>query len=345
MIVLLNRLFHSLRKPVPSLSVGQPSVRLEFRIQPSSLPEKLSAEHGRKLPRITQANQRAPNPATGELSIEPVPFEEWSNPIRGDLLVEKRVFHFQSSRLRQSERDGGRSCGGNATLGSPTLQVTPSGVRPFINCVCCYKQVTPDGVRSRSYGFQPGLRGHEPARWASWARPRLKPELQTGLQRGRLKPELLTTVVLILASFLVACGPKSAAPGAEAAADPHLATNGTVEVTAKLLEVPEGAIFKRDLYDYATVLKYQVLQVHRGKVAGETIYVGHYNPWKPRNEAADARVKTIGGNLRRFQAGQVHRLALEVPIEDYFMGGIVNKYFGKTSGPIYWAVWTSLVSE
>jgi hypothetical protein len=41
----------------------------------------------------------------------------------------------------------------------------------------------------------------------------------------------------------------------------------------------------------------------------------------------------------------VHHLALDVPIEDVFMGGIVNKYFGKMSEPIYWAVWTDLESE
>jgi hypothetical protein len=121
---------------------------------------------------------------------------------------------------------------------------------------------------------------------------------------------------------------------------PQLATNGTVEVTARLLEIPEGAIFKRDLYDYATILKYQVVKVHRGKPDSETLYVGHYNPWKPRAEAADRRAPNIGGNARQFQAGQVHHLALDAPIEDYFMGGIVNKYFGATTNLLYWAVWT-----
>ncbi len=133
-------------------------------------------------------------------------------------------------------------------------------------------------------------------------------------------------------------------PGAEpsTAADPHLATNGTIEVTAQLVEIPEGAIFKRDLYNYATILKYRVLSVQRGKVDGDTIFVGHYNPWKPRVEAADARVKNTGGNLRQFQPGQTHHLALEAPIEDYYMGGIVNKYFGQTTNTLYWAAWTVL---
>ena len=145
----------------------------------------------------------------------------------------------------------------------------------------------------------------------------------------------LSSVCLLL--LLCSCGPKTRSAAAN---DPHFATNGTVEVTAKLLEIPEGAIFKRDLYDYATVLKYQVLKAHRGQLKNDTIYVGHYNPWKARAEAPDGRVKKIGGSLRRFQAGQVHHMALEVPIEDFFMGGIVNKYFGKTSDPIYWALWT-----
>src|SRR5438046_1145000 len=108
--------------------------------------------------------------------------------------------------------------------------------------------------------------------------------------------------LLILALVTDSCGWK---PGEPAANDPHLATNGTVEVTAKLVEIPDGAIFKRDLYDYATILKYQVLKVHRGQVKGDILYVGHYNPWKPRSEAADKRAKEIGGNLRQFEAGQV----------------------------------------
>jgi hypothetical protein len=126
------------------------------------------------------------------------------------------------------------------------------------------------------------------------------------------------------------------------APDPQLATHGSIEVTAQLVEIPDGAIFKRDLYDYATVLKYKVLKVNRGKVDADIIYIAQYNPFRPRSEARDGRVKDIGGNLKTFQAGQVQRMALEVPVEDHFMGGLVNKYFGKTSDPIYWAAWTDL---
>jgi hypothetical protein len=136
------------------------------------------------------------------------------------------------------------------------------------------------------------------------------------------------------------------APASTAAEDDRRVSKvGRIEVTAELVEIRDGAIFKRDLYNYATVLKYEVLKVHRGKVEGKTIYVGHYNPFKPRSEAADRHVKGIGGDLKLFRAGEVHHMALDVPIEDHFMGGIVNKYLDETSDsiPIYWGRWTNLV--
>jgi hypothetical protein len=149
----------------------------------------------------------------------------------------------------------------------------------------------------------------------------------------------LLPLVCVLGSVLLSSCENR--PDTTSTPDPNLISNGTMEVSAKLVEVPEGAIFQRDLYNYTTILKYQVVEVHRGDLKGETILVGHYNPWKPRSEAADNRVEGIGGNLKRFEAGQVHRMALEVPIDDFFMGGIVNKYFGKETGPLYWAVWTN----
>ena len=160
--------------------------------------------------------------------------------------------------------------------------------------------------------------------------------MKAWLEIRMVRSALLAALTVLLFS---SCGPN---PAGSQSGDPHLATNGTIEITARLVEIPDGAIFKRDLYDYATILKYHVIKVHRGKADGDTLYVGHYNPWKPRGEAADGRVKVIGGNLRRFQAGEVHHLALEVPIEDHFMGGIVNKYFGRTTNVLYWAVWTNL---
>lgn len=124
-----------------------------------------------------------------------------------------------------------------------------------------------------------------------------------------------------------------------AAHDPKLSTLGTVEVTAKLVDTG-GDFPPNDLYDYAHVMKYEVQQTHRGKVEGNVIYVGHYNPLKPRNAVADERVKEVGGNVTKFVAGDVHRMALVSPIDEHFMGGIVNKLPESEKGPIYWALWT-----
>ncbi len=150
---------------------------------------------------------------------------------------------------------------------------------------------------------------------------------------------------LLLAAGLMAaaCARRSEGTGSPSS-DPELAKRGSIEVTARLVEIPEGAIFERELYNYATVLKYEVLEVHRGRVKGQTIYVGHYNPAKPRSEVADRRVPDVGGHLKSFRAGEVHRMAMEGSMLDHFTGGILNLYSEEDTDPIYWAVWTNLAS-
>ena len=101
---------------------------------------------------------------------------------------------------------------------------------------------------------------------------------------------------------------------------PELATNGDTEVTARLTAIG-GDFPPNKLYDYMYVMKYHVLKVHRGKVEGEDIFVGHYNPLKPRATAADKFSGKVGGNVDRFQVGDVHRMALEAPLDELFMGG------------------------
>ena len=154
----------------------------------------------------------------------------------------------------------------------------------------------------------------------------------------------LSCWVMILAGLVcVSCG-KPEGTSLSGGEDTQVRALGTIEITGRLLEIPEGAIFQRDLYDYATILKYEVEAVHRGALEkGTIVYVGHYDPWKPRAEAGDARAKGIGGSLKQFRAGERHRMALELPMDDHFMGGIVDKYFGQDTGPTYWAVWTNAV--
>ena len=60
----------------------------------------------------------------------------------------------------------------------------------------------------------------------------------------------------------------SCAKRGDSGIDQQVTTQGTIEVTAKLVEVP-GPFPPNDLYNYGYVLKYKVLAVHRGKVDGD----------------------------------------------------------------------------
>jgi hypothetical protein len=149
-------------------------------------------------------------------------------------------------------------------------------------------------------------------------------------------------MLLMVALGLVLLSVASCAKKPDTGEDPKVTTLGSIEVTAQLVEI-RGDLIDDPLYDYAHVMKYKLLQIHRGEVNKETMYIAHYNPAKPRDKVADARVREIGGNVRQFRVGDIHRMALEVPIDDYYMGGIINKYFGEVNEPIYWAIWTNKV--
>jgi len=125
--------------------------------------------------------------------------------------------------------------------------------------------------------------------------------------------------------------------------DPELASSGSAEITAQLVEIP-GEFPANDFYNYAYVFKYRVLEVHRGQLNGGEVFVAHYNPLKPRLAAGDEFSGKIGGNLERFRSGQIHRMALEEPLDTYWMGGIIDKYFSQ-HGVRYWAVWTNRVGK
>lgn len=153
--------------------------------------------------------------------------------------------------------------------------------------------------------------------------------------------KMISTLALL---SLVLLGISCAKKAQPAAVDPNVTTRGSIEVTAQLEEI-RGDLIDDPMYDYAHVMKYKVLQVHRGKVDKDVIYVGHYNPAEPRNSVKDARVQEIGGNVKQFRVGDVHRMAMEVPIDDYYMGGIINKYFDEVKDPVYWAIWTDKAAK
>ncbi len=143
-----------------------------------------------------------------------------------------------------------------------------------------------------------------------------------------LRSSLLAAAVAALA----ACSRTPPAPSRE------VTTAGKAEVTARLSQIT-GRFMPNDNYDYFFVMKYEVLQVHRGDVPGKTIFVGHYNPLKPRARAADKFVPNVGGNVDSFRVGDVHRMALDAPLGDLYMGGIIDKQLDE-KGTRYLALWT-----
>ncbi len=147
-------------------------------------------------------------------------------------------------------------------------------------------------------------------------------------------PKRFTVLMLLGAAATVSCG--------KSAPSPELAANGDTEVTAKLIAIG-GDFPPNKLYDYVFVMKYQLLKVHRGQVQGQEIFVGHYNPLKPRSAAEDKYSGKVGGNVDRFQVGDVHRMALEAPLDELVMVGIIDKH--KEQGTRYRAIWTDRASE
>lgn len=145
------------------------------------------------------------------------------------------------------------------------------------------------------------------------------------------------TAVAILLCVLAACGRPPVT------LDREVATLGTAEVSAQLIEIP-APFPPNGLYNYAYVLKYRVKKVHRGTAAGDVIYVGQYNPLKPREQVQDENSGRVGGHLEKFRAGDTHRMALEAPLDQFWMGGVIDKYFNQ-KGTRYWAVWTNLETK
>ena len=168
---------------------------------------------------------------------------------------------------------------------------------------------------------------------------------------------LLTVVVVVAIAVTVATGVRSGSsrnrpdgtvevPSGPTGTQGQVTTAGRFEVTAKLIELP-GAFLPNDgLYNYAFVLKYEVLHVHRGgDDVGKVIHVAHYNPRKARSKVGDEFYPDLGGTVDRFRAGDVHRLAMEEPWDEHYIGPLVDRYHETTGKRLYWAIWSNSVGK
>jgi hypothetical protein len=108
-----------------------------------------------------------------------------------------------------------------------------------------------------------------------------------------------------------------------------------LEVTAKLVEIP-SKMPPDDLYDYAYVMRYQV---QGGALDKQSILVAHYKPLVPRSKIKDKMKEQVGGKLRSFNQGDVHKLRLRGDIKAIWKGALVDEYAATDRTSVrYWCL-------
>ena len=115
----------------------------------------------------------------------------------------------------------------------------------------------------------------------------------------------------------------------------HADAPPAVEVTAKLVEIP-SKMPPDDLYDYAYVMRYQV---QGGALDKQFILVAHYKPLVPRSKIKDKMKAQVGGKLRSFNQGDVHKLKLAVDLKAIWKGALVDEYAATDHKSVrYWCL-------
>ena len=108
-----------------------------------------------------------------------------------------------------------------------------------------------------------------------------------------------------------------------------------LELTAKLVEIP-SKMPPDDLYDYAYVMRYQV---QGGALDKQFILVAHYKPLVPRSKIKDKMKDQVGGKLRAFNQGDVHKLKLTADLKAIWKGALVDEYAATDRESIrYWCL-------
>lgn len=108
-----------------------------------------------------------------------------------------------------------------------------------------------------------------------------------------------------------------------------------VDVTAKLVEIP-SKLPPDDLYDYAYVMRYQV---QGGPLDKQFLLVAHYKPLQPRSKIKDKMKDRVGGKLRSFTAGDVHKLKLTADLKAIWKGPLLDEYSATDRKSVrYWCL-------
>jgi hypothetical protein len=137
-------------------------------------------------------------------------------------------------------------------------------------------------------------------------------------RRAGLAGALFCFVTAALGSGLARADGAATAPVPGSAAAP----TAPLEVTAKLVEIP-SKFPPDDLYDYAYVMRYEVIG---GSMGGKAIYVAHYKPRQARNAIKDQMKKVVSGKVRSFHVGDVHKLQLTAELKAVWRGALVDEF-------------------
>ena len=124
------------------------------------------------------------------------------------------------------------------------------------------------------------------------------------------RPHVRSGLIAVLGVLALA-----APAAAEGAAEP-------ITVTAKLAEIP-SKFPPDDLYDYAYVMRYEVVG---GPMDKQSILVAHYKPRQPRSKIKDKMKDHVRGKLRSFNQGDTHKLKLDPNIKKIWTGALVDEF-------------------
>jgi hypothetical protein len=106
-------------------------------------------------------------------------------------------------------------------------------------------------------------------------------------------------------------------------------------VTAKLVEMPSKPP-PNDLYDYAYVMRYEVIG---GPLDKTSLLVAHYKPLLPRSKITGKMKAFVSGKLRNFVPGDVHRLKLSSGMKQIWKGELVDDFEATDRKSIrYWCL-------
>jgi len=140
---------------------------------------------------------------------------------------------------------------------------------------------------------------------------------------------VLTRTQFFRASFAAFASTALVGWSADASAD-----EAVQKVTAKLVEIP-SKFQPDDLYDYAYVMRYEVISGSPEK----SILVAHYKPRQARAKIKDKMKPFVSGKVKSFAVGDVHKLELASDLKKIWKGPLVDEFAATDRKSIrYWCL-------